>query len=299
VKCGDWPVSVCSWSLRSDVAGVAAALRQWGVDHVNLSLRPALGEGGDEYLAAVRRQAWTISATTIGFPQEDYTSLASIRATGGILPDEHWPRNRQWFLRAAEITAELGVGYLTMHAGFLESDDPAQARRLRERLVCLADAAGQRGLRLLLETGQETAQCLRGLLEELNHPALGVNFDPANMILYGKGDPVEAVPVLGPWIKHVHVKDALRAERPDEWGREVPWGEGQVGSEVFLRALREARYAGALAVEREAGDDRLGDIRLAVERLAAAGRLLGDCPNFRVSEGTVRSTVGTVPLDAR
>ena len=268
MKCGDWPVAVCSWSLRTDVAGVARAMRQLGIDQVNLALKPAVREGGEAYLDAVRRENWTISATTIGFAHEDYSTLESIRATGGILPDHEWPENRRTVVRAAAITAELGVRYLTMHAGFIDSDDPAHARRLRDRLLLLADEAGQRGLALLLETGQETADSLRELLEELHHPALGVNFDPANMILYGKGDPVRAVSVLGPWIKHVHVKDAVRTRQPGTWGTEVPWGEGEVGSEAFLRALQEVGFAGALAIEREAGDNRLGDIQRAAERLA-------------------------------
>lgn len=268
MQCNRWPVAICSWSLRTDVAGVAGAMRQLGIDHVNLALKPALREGGDEYLAAVRRQAWTITAMTIGFPQEDYTTLESIRATGGIVPDEYWPENRQAVVRAAEITAQFGVRYLTLHAGFLESDDAGHARKVRDRLRWLADAAAGQGLVLLLETGQETADCLRALLAELNHPALGVNFDPANMILYGKGDPVAAVRTLGPWIKHVHVKDAIRTNRPGTWGSEVPWGEGEVGGQEFLTALKEIGFAGALAIEREAGNDRLSDMRLAAQRLA-------------------------------
>lgn len=267
MKCRDWEISVCSWSLRTDVPGVARAMRELGIEQVNLALKPALAADGDEYLAAVRAQAWKISATTIGFAQEDYTSLESIRATGGIVPDAYWEQNRQKVERAAAITAELGVPCLTMHAGFLESDDPRQARCVRERLVCLADTAAAQGIALLLETGQETAACLRELLEDLHHPALGVNFDPANMVLYDKGDPVQAVHTLGRWIKHVHVKDAVRTRQPGAWGTERPWGDGEVGGAAFLDALAAVGYRGALAIEREAGDDRLGDIRLAVERL--------------------------------
>lgn len=272
--CNAWPLAVCSWSLRTDVAGVADAMRRLGIDHVNLALKPALREDGDDYLAAVRRQAWTITATTIGFPQEDYSTLESIRTTGGIVPDEYWPENRRMVVEAAEITARFGVPYLSLHAGFLESDQTSHVEKIRDRLRWLADEAGGRGLVLLLETGQETADCLRALLEEMDHPALGVNFDPANMILYGKGDPVAAVRLLGPWIKHVHVKDARRTRQPGTWGTEVPWGDGEVGGEAFLKALQEVGFAGALAVEREAGDDRLGDVQLAVERLAKAGRRL-------------------------
>ena len=274
MKCSDWPVAICSWSLRTDVAGVADAMRQLGIDGVNLALKPALRDGGDEYLSAVRRQTWTITATFIGFPQEDYSTLESIRASGGIVPDEYWPQNRQMVARAADITAQLGVRYLALHAGFLESDEAAHARKVRDRLLWLADTAAGQGLILLLETGQETADCLRSLLEELNHPVLGVNFDPANMILYDRGDPVEAVRTLGSWIKHVHVKDAVRTKQPGTWGTEVPWGDGEVRGGAFLKTLKGIGFAGALAIEREAGDNRLGDIQLAAERLAKAGRLL-------------------------
>lgn len=273
-KCGNWPLAVCTWSLRADVATTIAAVRQVGLDRINLALKPALDDGGEAYLDAISVSGLAISATTIGFPQEDYTSLETIRATGGIVPDEYWPENRRRVEHAAEITAQLHVPYLTLHAGFLEDDDPVQARRVRDRLLSLADMAGQRGLMLLMETGQESAVCLREMLEQLAHPALGVNFDPANVILYDKGVPVEAVHTLGPWIKHVHVKDAIRTKQPGTWGTEVPWGDGEVGSEAFLKALREAGYTGMLAIEREAGDDRRGDIQLAAERLVKAGRLL-------------------------
>jgi L-ribulose-5-phosphate 3-epimerase len=183
------------------------------------------------------------------------------------MADDCWFKNRQMFERSVAITAELGVPFLTMHAGFIGDDDAAHVQRFRDRLVCFADVAGKCGISLLMETGQETAECLCNLLEELNHPALGVNFDPANMILYGKGNPVDAMRILGRWIKHVHIKDAVPAERPGDWGKEVPWGEGQVGSKSFLNALKEIGFKGVLAIEREAGDDRVGDIRLAIERL--------------------------------
>ena len=270
--CGSWPLSVCSWSLRTAPEEVAQALSSLGIGQVNLALKPAFLETGAAYLDAVRRQPWSISAMTIGFFREDYTSLESIRATGGIVPDEHWDRNREMVQRALEITADFGVPFLTLHAGFMEEADPARARRFRHRLIALADAAAGCGVMLLMETGQETADCLRVLLKELDHPAVGVNFDPANMILYGKGNPVEAVRALGRWIRHVHIKDACAARVAGTWGTEVPWGEGHVGGAAFLDALKEAGYNGALAIERESGDDRLRDIRLAAERLQSYTR---------------------------
>jgi sugar phosphate isomerase/epimerase len=272
VECGDWPVGVCSWSLRVDILQVAEAMKKLGIEHIHLALGPALHSQPDKYLNAVRQQNWAITSTMIDFPQEDYSSLESIRLTGGIVPDDCWDSNRKSFFEAARITAELGVKYLSMHAGFLDHSDPVYAGKLTDRIKCLADAAAEQQVTLLLETGQESAEQLRHFLEKLNHPAVGVNFDPANMILYDKGEPIEAVRTLSPWIKHVHIKDAVRTTRAGMWGTEVPWGQGQVGGERFLQVLQQIRFKGALAIEREAGDDRLGDIKLAVQRLAAFKR---------------------------
>jgi sugar phosphate isomerase/epimerase len=265
-------VGVCSWSLQRDIAGVAEAMNQLGIEHVHLAVRPALQDKGKDFLATVQEQDWTISSTMIDFPQEDYSTLESIEATGGIVPDEYWQQNHKLFLGAADVTAKLGVKYLSMHAGFIDEGNPSYAKKFYDRIKCLADDAIKKNITLLLETGQETAQELRHFLERLDHPAIGVNFDPANMILYDKGDPVEAVQMLSPWVKHIHIKDAIRTREPGTWGTEVPWGDGEVSSERFLNALKEIGFEGVLAIEREAGDDRLADIRLAAERLQRFNR---------------------------
>lgn len=270
MECKNWPVGVCTWSLQSDIAGVAEAMSKIGIKHAHLAIRAAV-ENGDEYLAAVQQQNWTVSSTMIDFPQEDYSSLESIKVTGGIVPDDYWGQNRGLFIGAADATVKLGVKYLSLHAGFLDESDAAYAQKFYDRIRCLADAAGERDLMLLLETGQETAEELKHFLEELNHPATGVNFDPANMILYDKGDPIEAVRILAPWIKHLHIKDATQTKHPGTWGAEVPWGDGEVGAEAFLNTLEEIGFDGVMAIEREAGDDRFGDIKLAAERLSNFG----------------------------
>ena len=267
MQCKNWPIGVCSWSLKTNITGVAQAMKRIGIEHVHLAVRPAIGKKGEEYLKAVEAQKWTITSTMLDFPQEDYSTLETIRASGGIVPDDCWDRNRKLFLEAAALTAKLGVKYLSMHAGFIDETDAAYARRLHNRIRSLADAASEHGIILLLETGQETAEELRCFLEKLNHPVLAVNFDPANMVLYDKGDPLEAVHVLAPWVRHIHIKDAIRTKTPGAWGTEVPWGRGQVGGEEFLRVLAEIHFDGALAIEREAGDDRFGDIKLAAEKL--------------------------------
>ena len=95
-----------------------------------------------------------------------------------------------------------------------------------------------------------------------------VNFDPANMILYGAGDPIEAVQTLGRHVRHVHIKDGTASAKPGrEWGEEVPFGTGEVGPERFLGALQRIGYRGPLVIEREAGDQRAADVKTAVETL--------------------------------
>lgn len=268
VKCGDWPVGICSWSLQAGIIQVGEAMQQLGIEHVHLAVRPVLEANGQEYLTTVQEQDWVIGSTMVDFPQEDYSTLESIKATGGIGPDEYWDKNRRLFLGAVAVTAELGVKYLSMHAGFIDQSQAEYAEKFLDRIRCLADAAAEKQIMLLLETGQETAEELKDFLEKLDHPAVGVNFDPANMILYDKGAPIEAVRALKPWIKNVHIKDAIRTTQPGIWGIEVPWGQGEVGGDTFLKALVEIDFEGLLAVEREAGENRLHDIRLAVETLS-------------------------------
>jgi L-ribulose-5-phosphate 3-epimerase len=108
-KCNDWPVSVCSWSLKQGVNELAESMRKLDIEYVNLAVRPALQEGGKKFLQAVIEQDWTISSAMIDFPCEDYSTLESIKKTGGIGPDEHWEENRELALGAINVTAQLGA----------------------------------------------------------------------------------------------------------------------------------------------------------------------------------------------
>ena len=164
MKCKNWPIAVCSWSLREDITGVARAMADLGIEHVHLAVRSAVSDKG--YLAAVEKQNWNITSTMIDFPQEDYSTLDSIMRTGGIVPDDCWEDNKQLFMEAADVTRDLGVEYISMHAGFIDETDTEYAARIAGRIRCLADAAAERQLTLLLETGQETAGQLRDALKK-------------------------------------------------------------------------------------------------------------------------------------
>ncbi len=269
VACGKWPISVCSWSFRKGIDEIGSIMTALGVGHINLAIAPALGPEGEAYLEAVRRQNWTVSAGMMNFDYEDYTTLETIKVTGGIAPDKYWPASGEAFARAAKITAGLGSKYIMMHVGFLDHTDHAYAKKFYDRVRYLGDRAGEAGVTLLMETGQESAEDLQRFVETLNHPNVLLNFDPANLILYNKDEPLPALRRLAPWIRHIHIKDAVRTAKPGTWGSEVVWGEGQVNAFAFLRTLEDVGYEGAVAIEREAGDQRVRDIATAVRRLAA------------------------------
>jgi sugar phosphate isomerase/epimerase len=158
----------------------------------------------------------------------------------------------------------MRLPFVTMHAGFLphEESDPDFAK-LMGRIQQIARVFADKGIELGLETGQEAGGTLRLFLEKLNCRNVGVNFDPANMILYDKGDPVEALRTLGPWLRQCHVKDAKRTKVPGTWGEEVVVGTGEVNWQAFFGVLRELDFAGNLCIEREVGDQRVTDIRTA------------------------------------
>lgn len=130
----------------------------------------------------------------------------------------------------------------------------------------MAESLRQRNIVLALETGQESASELLQFLNDLPGENVAVNFDPANMLLYGSGAPIEAITTLSRHIRHVHVKDAVASKRQGiEWGTEVPIGTGEVIFGELLPALEWIDYTGPLVIEREAGDDPVSDIRSAIE----------------------------------
>jgi sugar phosphate isomerase/epimerase len=260
-------VGVCSWSLRpSSPAELAARVRAVGVEHVQLALEPlrtgawTLGETRE----ALRSAGVEIASGMLAFPGEDYSTLASIERTGGVRADARWPDNLEVARGAARVAAALELELVSFHAGFLpESNGSAGRATMVERLQAIVDAFAEHGVRTAFETGQERAETLQAFLEELARDDAGVNFDPANVILYDRGDPHEALRRLAPWVRQIHVKDARRTRVPGEWGEEVPVGEGEVDWRALCALLLELGLDHDLMIEREAGAQRFEDIRAA------------------------------------
>ena len=234
-------LAVCSWSLQPETPeSLVAHLREIGIPRVQLALDPlrenpaAWGKTAEMFAA----QGIEIVSGMFGTIGEDYSSLDAIKETGGVVPDKHWDANWANIQAVADIAAALDLKIVTFHAGFLphEESDPGFAKLLG-RITKIADVFDANDIDLGFETGQETADTLRLFLEKLNRPSVGVNFDPANMILYGKGDPIDALETLAPFLKQCHIKDATMTRDPGTWGMEVTVGTGEVDWPAFFSTL--------------------------------------------------------------
>lgn len=265
-------LAVCSWSLQpTSTDDFFEKLAATGLPRVSIALDP-VREGADGAWSNFRERATQQGVTCVSGMMtaigEDYSTLDAIKRTGGVVPDEHWEGNWRNFQSNADLAVHLGLKFVMFHAGFLphEESDPDFAK-LMERLTKVAELFAARGINVGFETGQETADTLATFLRKLNRPNVGINFDPANMLLYDKGDPIAALRTLGPWLRQCHLKDATRTKVPGTWGEEVVLGTGQVDWRAFFRVLRELNFVGDLAIEREAGTQRVADIRAAREYL--------------------------------
>jgi sugar phosphate isomerase/epimerase len=161
------------------------------------------------------------------------------------------------------------VGSIACHIGFVPEDTThPDYIAVREIVRRIADHAAGHAQTFALETGQEPAHVLQRFLKDVNRPNVGINFDPANMILYGTGDPIEALKVLGPHVLSVHAKDGdwPPVGQPEALGTERPLGQGSVGIPRFVNTLKEIGFQGPLNIEREAENqqERIADIRTAV-----------------------------------
>ena len=260
-------LAVCSWSLQpTSPQDLVAKLQATGVHRVQLALdtlreAPTIWSSTANLFQAAGIE---IVSGMFGCVGEDYSTLDTIRVTGGIAPDATWEQNRKNIQATVALAQSLGLKLATFHAGFLPHDEhDLNFIKLKQRLSEVADNFGTRGIALGLETGQETAPMLLELLQKLGRPNVGVNFDPANMLLYDKGNPIEALRMLGPWIRQVHIKDARRTKVTGTWGEEVVAGTGEVNWPVFFTVLQQVGFKGDFCIEREAGNQRVEDIRAA------------------------------------
>ncbi|MCX7805604.1 MAG: sugar phosphate isomerase/epimerase, partial [Planctomycetota bacterium] len=185
-------------------------------------------------------------------------ALCSDRGKGFFSADAR-AANVEFTMAAVRLAADLGTGVVTSHIGHVP-EDAGELSAGKKALYEIGEHAKYLGVTFATETGPEDPPALAALLNSIGSEGLGVNYDPANLV--GNGfDHIEGVRHLAKRIKHTHAKDRKRG------GPEVPLGEGDVDFPKWTSALRAAGYEGPLTIEREGGEDRVGEIRRAVEFL--------------------------------
>jgi L-ribulose-5-phosphate 3-epimerase len=259
-------VGVCSWSLQvRSVPELKRLLDRLAVGVVQIAcgdLHHAAWEEGEHLPQAARAGGFRMTGAMLGFPGEDYATPQTIQKTGGFGNPATRAERLERLQWALERTRALGLNDLMLHAGFIPEPGNPERKPFLDTLGKVSALAKTKDVTVAFETGQETADLLRLTLDELRCPNLKVNFDPANMLLYDRGDPLRAVEILGPDIRSVHVKDANRPGTSGTWGEEVPLGQGQVNIRQFIKTLKKVGYQGALCIEREVGDqeERMRDV---------------------------------------
>ncbi|MCS6951444.1 MAG: sugar phosphate isomerase/epimerase [Bryobacterales bacterium] len=222
--------------------------------------------------AALAAEEFTLVTIFAAYSGESYADAPTVQRTVGFIPPATRAERERRTYEISDFAAALGVPSIACHIGFVPEDkshpDYVAVRDLVRR-IC--DHAAKHNQTFALETGQEPARVLLEFLRDVDRPNLGINFDPANMILYGTGDPIEALDLLAPHVISVHCKDGdwPPKDKPGALGTEQPLGKGSVGIERFIAKLKQIGFQGPLNIEREVEDheQRRRDIREAVELL--------------------------------
>ena len=185
--------------------------------------------------------------------------------TCGIVPRDQRSRRVDELKKGAEFAAMIGAPAIITHCGFIPENptDP-----LFEETVSaiweVASYCNELGLGFWFETGQETPVTLLRTIQALELPNLGINLDTANLILYGRGNPVDALDVIGPYVRNLHVKDGVFPVDGRYLGKQVPVGEGKVDFPEIIRKLRALNFSGEMIIEREiSGEQQIADIKKA------------------------------------
>lgn len=250
-----WPIGVFT-SVDAGLGVKLEVAHELGIPTIQLHAphhETRTQANADRFLARLRELNITLTCVFGGFEGESYADIPTVSRTVGLVPRETRAARVKEMKEIADFAKMLGCRCVALHLGFVPHDvaDPLYAEVIDvARDIC--DHCQANGQALHLETGQETADGLVKFIEDVKRDNLFINFDPANMILYGTGEPIEALRKVGKYVRSIHCKDGKWAKNPgQEWGQEVPLGDGDVGMENYLRTLKEIGYEGPLTIERE------------------------------------------------
>jgi L-ribulose-5-phosphate 3-epimerase len=225
-----------------------------------------VGDTGDDAAANLRRalDRFSVEATSAVCtgPGPEVYDFYQGPLTIGLVPRQYRAQRIARMKAVSDFAAKAKIPAVQGHCGFIPENpnDPA----FQEAVEAIREVAAycrRNGQKFRCETGQETPITLVRAIRDVGLDNVGVNFDAANLILYGKANPVDAVELLGPYIQGVHAKDGLYPTDPKQLGREVPIGEGKVNFPVLIAKLKQIGYRNPLTIEREiSGEKQTADI---------------------------------------
>ncbi|MFI3326231.1 MAG: sugar phosphate isomerase/epimerase family protein [Clostridia bacterium] len=203
-----------------------------------------------------------ISAVIGGWSGPKAWNFESGPMTLGIVPAAYRHIRTNELLKAIDFASELSVSDINTHIGFIPEN--SSDTLYKEVVACvkyICTYAKTKNINFCMETGQETPIALLRLIEDTQADNIGVNLDPANLLMYGKANPIDALDILGKYIKGVHGKDGEYPTSSKSLGNETPMGEGRVNFPLFIAKLKELGYDGSITIEREiSGEKRETDI---------------------------------------
>jgi sugar phosphate isomerase/epimerase len=264
-------IGVMFWAGRDELAEI----KSLGVSCGQLGIRgetAVTAAFAADWKSALAREQFRLATVVCAYEGEHYTDIPTVQQTVGFIPSSTRAAREHRTCEVSDFAAALGVPGIACHIGFVPDDrSDSDYVGVRDTVRRICDHAAAHGQTFALETGQEPADVLLRFIDDTGRGNLKINFDPANMILYGTGDPIAALEVLAPHVVSVHAKDGDWPPRatPGALGTERPLGQGSVGIERFIETLKRCGYDGTLNIEREIADQRqrVEDIRAAVQLL--------------------------------
>lgn len=209
-----------------------------------------------------------ISCVFVGFKGQIF-NLKDGPETVGFIPPQHRERRISLAKEISDMVKEMGVDYLASHVGFIPDDEeePLYKSFLPDMKDFLTHCKKNNQI-FCFETGQELPSTLKRTIEDLKMENTGINLDPANLILYGKANPLDAVEIFGKYVKGMHAKDGIWPDKGEVLGKEVPLGEGMVNFPLLLRRLKKLGYKRPVTIEREiGGEEQIRDVKKGIKFL--------------------------------
>jgi L-ribulose-5-phosphate 3-epimerase len=255
----DLEIGAMFWAGRDPVETLREVKSSLGVSVGQLGVPGDMPlEGAAEaWSKALKQENFTIVTVFCAYTGESYADIPTVEQTVGFIPKGTRSEREQRTKDVSHFAAGIGVRSIACHVGFVPEDrnDPEYIA-VRDLVRRICDHAAMHDQTFAMETGQERAEILLEFLKDVNRKNLGINFDPANLIMYGSGDPIQAVEVLHEHLLSVHAKDGVWPPKMPKGalGTERPLGEGEVGMDKFVAKLKQVGYKGTLNVEREIED---------------------------------------------